>query len=686
MHNYDNHISLIKQLRSLNRIGQTAGDPGDITQPAHLKEALKDLETQLYNVQAITIDVNETYKSLGTTFNKVQTGLGYVVSIQEAYNKKLIEAVKNATLFDEIESSIAHTLSISTRKSYALSSAYDLYISKLSISRNELDKYRGALDSILPMQSENLSNLQEINKIREQQAVLRSEGKEAAAQELEKDLKGNAYAEVLLQTQRQLTQFQGLTAAQANDYLLYTEGSGKNVADNLSATEQLAAQWYKTTGQVGGYKTILKGVLALSSNIRAEYSRIPGNLELAVLKSQQLGVSLETVDKAATSLLDIESSVGKEIEFQMITGQRLVDQQGNSITNQLREAKLQQDPIKLMKIMNTIAEQYGETIKNGGYYQKEALSSALELSKEDLLLATQRLELNKKVALSIGKNFKDFSELSEAEQTAAKENYKAALTKTAKGKDEFAVEAAKQLIAFKDLEEKKGTDLRAPALRTADYLQSIVDDGIRIKKGGYKYETFDAKQVADTMKETGVAKLTNGMGDSVLKVIGAHQQYLVALDATKTGITDITSLLPGLSQALTLAMDALKTIPIIGGIVTALGATVEAVTRPTPLIGKGASITKKEDAVIMNDGVVQFHPSDKFMQVNDSTMIAGTSVDGNKKLAKTLGGGGVDMNKMVAAIQTAFSGVQITVNVDPMKIDREIKFRTATINSKQGRV
>jgi hypothetical protein len=40
-----------------------------------------------------------------------------------------------------------------------------------------------------------------------------------------------------------------------------------------------------------------------------------------------------------------------------------------------------------------------------------------------------------------------------------------------------------------------------------------------------------------------------------------------------------------------------------------------------------------------NDAVIEFNPKDKFMKVNDSTMIAGTNENGNAKLANTLNGG-----------------------------------------------
>jgi hypothetical protein len=46
-----------------------------------------------------------------------------------------------------------------------------------------------------------------------------------------------------------------------------------------------------------------------------------------------------------------------------------------------------------------------------------------------------------------------------------------------------------------------------------------------------------------------------------------------------------------------------------------------------------------DTSTLVNDGII-FHPQDKFMKVNDATMIAGTQAGGNAKLASALTGGG----------------------------------------------
>lgn len=66
-------------------------------------------------------------------------------------------------------------------------------------------------------------------------------------------------------------------------------------------------------------------------------------------------------------------------------------------------------------------------------------------------------------------------------------------------------------------------------------------------------------------------------------------------------------------------------------------------------IGGGMLGGKLADLIFgekINDGVI-FNPKDKFMKVNDGTMIAGTNVNGNKSLAKAL------MTTMVPAAQTS---------------------------------
>lgn len=112
----------------------------------------------------------------------------------------------------------------------------------------------------------------------------------------------------------------------------------------------------------------------------------------------------------------------------------------------------------------------------------------------------------------------------------------------------------------------------------------------------------------------------------------------------------------------TLGKSLLKKIPIVGLLAGlgfgatrlmegdwkgALGEVASGAASLIPGVGTAASVAidaglaardmSNEDADV-NDGVIKFNKKDKFMKVNDSTMIAGTNENGNKALAKALMG------------------------------------------------
>ena len=720
MHNYNQHTDLIKRLRALDKMGQTNDQNADAEAAkafAKSKTEYDSLINQAGNINNMWASVSPVIAKFSDKLQDLQHGISIAIEQQIEYNETIVDLVKNVTYFDQVEASISKTLGISTKKSYELTQVYGNYINKLQTTRANLDKYRATLDDILPLQSENLALIDKtINAKQKENAI----NNQPAA----------SYTEVLLKSQQHLQQSQKLTAEQSRDYLLYTEGSGKNIGEQLGATQDLAKSWEAATNQTGVYNTILREVSSLSATIRSEYSRMGGNLEIAVLKSKQLGFSMEQLDTVGKHLLNIEESVGKEIEYQLISGRRLVDTNGRSLTMRFREAKLMGDGVKMAETMNDLVATQGDIIEKGSFLQKQALADALGMSVEQLVVAKQRLEINKKVAAAAGMDFEKFSALTKKEQQVEIEKFKKAESKKAKGtskEDQQAavIENAKANLKALESLQTKEIDLQTPAERAAVALESMRDKGVFLRMKGTAYKDFELEKKLVDEKEGVPSTLANQIlaNEYALKNIGKMQTNLKLFDNELDNIINSLNKLPlsfttaqasAQAAAIKEAKKALSQTFTIFGVETTSAikhpAKGHAKTIPTEAIPRLGSTVKKDDALIMNDGVVQFHPSDKFMQVNDSTMIAGTSVDGNKKLARSISGGsnnnmnkmvaaiqtaisnltkpsaaGVDMNKMVAAIQTAFAGVQITVNVDPMKIDQEIKFRTATINSKQGR-
>ncbi len=77
---------------------------------------------------------------------------------------------------------------------------------------------------------------------------------------------------------------------------------------------------------------------------------------------------------------------------------------------------------------------------------------------------------------------------------------------------------------------------------------------------------------------------------------------------------------------------------LIGSIIPGVGTGIGAAVGGVAGLAKGLYDEFAAGSTQVNDGIVQFNQRDKFMKVNDSTMIAGTNENGNKKLAQTLSG------------------------------------------------
>jgi hypothetical protein len=90
------------------------------------------------------------------------------------------------------------------------------------------------------------------------------------------------------------------------------------------------------------------------------------------------------------------------------------------------------------------------------------------------------------------------------------------------------------------------------------------------------------------------------------------------------------------------------------------------------------------DAFMMHDGIIRFDDRDKF------TMIASPYGAMHERVADKItgggyGGSGLDANTIAKAIQQAItaglSNVSWAVNLDPMAVDKAIKFSSGRLNS-----
>lgn len=191
--------------------------------------------------------------------------------------------------------------------------------------------------------------------------------------------------------QRVLTTNLGLTEEQANNYSAYASAAKGNAANQMLLTKAIAKS-FDPDGTIGAFATITEEIADASADLQIQYGRIPGNLEIAVLKAKTLGFELADLKQTGDNLLNIESSIGQELEYQLLSGRRLVDQQNKSLTNTYREATLRGDMSQQASTLNTILEQEGETLQNNLFARKQ-MADLLGMDEASLSRALQKKKL-----------------------------------------------------------------------------------------------------------------------------------------------------------------------------------------------------------------------------------------------------------------------------------------------------
>ena len=340
----NNHTQLIARLKRQPRHGAGIPTPEDVLNLAAGTAGLASLSAayaKLYEQQSLTV-----------------RGLDAFIGIQEKLNQAFLKSA-GASLSLEIRNK-------DLNKAFGLNS---ISAAKLS------DKLQGVAKDlkIAGIQAQQYAiNIKKMLPTLDQMAAADS-----------KQYKG------LMRVQQVMTTNLGLTADQAEKYMGYAGQRGKDAEATLTSQFALSQAIEQTTGDIGAFKMISEGIAETSEDVQLQYGKMPGNLALAIVKAKTLGFTMENLKSAADNLLNIESSIGQELEYQLLSGHRLVDVKGKSLTNAYREAALQGDANKQADTLNTILEQEGETLSNN-LFARQQMSQLLGMDEAALARALQK--------------------------------------------------------------------------------------------------------------------------------------------------------------------------------------------------------------------------------------------------------------------------------------------------------
>ena len=216
------------------------------------------------------------------------------------------------------------------------------------------------------------------------------------------DATNKQYYAGLVQTNFVLDQYMGLSAEQASAFTQYAGSTAANSAQQLKFINEVSQiLGDDAEGTLGYTKMITEGIAEAGADLQLQYGRLPGSLEVATIKASRLGLKLEDLAGAGENLLDIESSIGQELEYQLLTGRRLVDNQGNSLTNLYREATLRGNASDQADILTKIVQDEGKTLENNLFARKQ-MADLLGIQEQQLAGAIQKQKIFEKAGEKLG--------------------------------------------------------------------------------------------------------------------------------------------------------------------------------------------------------------------------------------------------------------------------------------------
>ena len=187
-----------------------------------------------------------------------------------------------------------------------------------------------------------------------------------------------------LQTFIQLNKFAGMSADSIKDIKSLSKVSGQEASKVANAMADTAKSSIVSLKLNTSMKSLMTAVGKVSSNIKLNMAGSAVGITKAVAQAKKLGLEMSQVEGIASSLLNIEDSMQKEMEAELLTGKDLN-------LEKARQAALNGDNVALMDELakqGITAADYSKM----NVIQQEALAGALGMNRGQMadMLVSQK--------------------------------------------------------------------------------------------------------------------------------------------------------------------------------------------------------------------------------------------------------------------------------------------------------
>jgi len=347
--------------------------------------AIEPLQKQKEEIEAIEESLRKADKELGV-FAGVLKGIGKIPIVGDLVDtKKALEAAREAT--DKTGSGLKGLgAGLSNLKGQVFQSLTNpanvaLFVfTQLGKTFLDLDKGIGEFAKGMNMSYREAANLdKEFNSIANSSGdiAVTTKGIRETMLTMGKIMGSNAILnEKDAVTFTQLREKAGLANEELAQMEKLTLATGGNLEDNVSSMLYAAKTTALNNGVLLNEKQIMQEVAKASSATKLSLAGNPEALAKAAAQAKALGMSLEQVDKIASGLLEIESSISNELEAELLTGKNL----------NLEQARLYALNNDMEGLSKEIAKNFGSAadFSKMNRIQQEAAAKAVGMTREEL--------------------------------------------------------------------------------------------------------------------------------------------------------------------------------------------------------------------------------------------------------------------------------------------------------------
>jgi len=404
---------------------------------AKISKAQKDIEESAEETAKNFKEINEATEKInksGKIFQNISNALGTIPGVGPLIAKpfqRAAAAAKDATAKGK---SFATSLAAGGAQAVSLTGIFGMLMKTLFSADSRVTNLSKTLQ--ISKKEAGILNKEFTNiGISTNKAFFNAKNLNEATAQLSKHLGvANRLNTDLVKNQTFLTKQVGVSEGSAGKIAGLTKLQGKNAKDVNKEIATSVGNLKKETGIAVNLNDVFEDVANANAGLKAAYGFNTKLLAEQVVKSKQLGLSLEQSANMANSLLNFEESIENELSAELLTGKNL----------NLERARGLALEGKSVEAATELANQIGGTaeLSRMNVIQQEALAKAMGMERNELIESVQKREILSKLGADSLEQLEEEGRLQELsgtelgeqilkqyEQTSAAEKFQAAVVK-----------------------------------------------------------------------------------------------------------------------------------------------------------------------------------------------------------------------------------------------------------------